>query len=64
MSLKLGFELEWTKSSYSSNDGPQCVEVAATPGTVHVRDSKVPTGPQLAVAHTTWAYFIPYAATR
>ncbi|MEU4968444.1 DUF397 domain-containing protein [Streptomyces smyrnaeus] len=61
MSLELGSELQWTKSSYSSNDSPDCVEVAATPGTVHVRDSKVPTGPQLAVAPTTWARFISYA---
>ncbi|CAM5387916.1 hypothetical protein SALBM217S_09854 [Streptomyces griseoloalbus] len=32
--------LEWFKSSYSSNDGPECVEVAAARSTVHVRDSK------------------------
>ncbi|MCZ9338622.1 DUF397 domain-containing protein, partial [Streptomyces sp. TRM76130] len=36
--------LKWFKSSYSSNDGPQCVEVAISPAvpgpTVHVRDSK------------------------
>ncbi|MFH8687969.1 DUF397 domain-containing protein, partial [Streptomyces anulatus] len=24
-------ELNWFKSSYSTNDGPQCVEVAAAP---------------------------------
>ncbi|MDW4897046.1 DUF397 domain-containing protein, partial [Streptomyces californicus] len=33
-------ELTWIKSSYSTNDGPECVEVAAAPTTVHVRDSK------------------------
>jgi len=68
MTLKLSNEdtaaLAWAKSSYSSNDGPDCVEVAATPGTVHIRDSKVPNGPQLAVTVTTWADFISYAATR
>ena len=32
--------LMWFKSSYSSNDGPDCVEVALAPATVHVRDSK------------------------
>ncbi len=32
--------LEWFKSSYSSNDGPACVEVAAAPSAVHVRDSR------------------------
>ena len=34
-------ELAWFKSSYSGgNDGNSCVELALTPGTVHVRDSK------------------------
>ncbi|MEI7029276.1 DUF397 domain-containing protein, partial [Streptomyces pratensis] len=33
-------ELTWFKSSYSTNDGPSCVEVATAPATVHVRDSK------------------------
>ncbi|NSC23346.1 DUF397 domain-containing protein [Streptomyces albus subsp. chlorinus] len=56
--------LEWVKSSYSSNEGPECVEVAATPGTVHVRDSKNKPGPQLAVTASTWAAFVTYAATR
>ncbi|NSC23345.1 DUF397 domain-containing protein [Streptomyces albus subsp. chlorinus] len=50
--------LEWTKSSYSSNEGPACVEVAATPGAVHVRDSKNVTGPRLAFAADTWADFL------
>ncbi|MGP3985645.1 DUF397 domain-containing protein [Streptomyces sp. 3N207] len=68
MTLKLStgddVTLEWTKSSYSSNDGPQCVEVAATPGTVHIRDSKDKQGPQLAVTASTWADFVSYAADR
>ncbi|MFE0878602.1 DUF397 domain-containing protein [Streptomyces smyrnaeus] len=63
MRPKVGPELEWVKSSYSSDDGPACVEVAATPGTVHVRDSKNTPGPQLAVTLTTWAAFVSYAAT-
>ncbi|MET9861750.1 DUF397 domain-containing protein [Streptomyces smyrnaeus] len=68
MTLKLSAEddadLGWVKSSYSSNDGPSCVEVAATPGTVHVRDSKNKPGPRLAVTLTTWATFVTYAVTR
>ncbi|MEW2296982.1 DUF397 domain-containing protein [Streptomyces sp. NPDC006743] len=28
MSLKRSSELEWIKSSYSTDDGPSCVEVA------------------------------------
>ncbi|MEE1755966.1 DUF397 domain-containing protein [Streptomyces sp. SP18CS02] len=58
-----GSALQWFKSSYSSNDGPECVEVAAAPGTVHVRDSKAaPGGPQLGFAPTAWADFVTYAS--
>ena len=56
-------ELEWFKSSYSSNEpGSDCVQVAGTPSTIHVRDSKDTTGPQLAIAPNVWADFITYAA--
>ncbi|MCX5196409.1 DUF397 domain-containing protein [Streptomyces sp. NBC_00249] len=52
----------WFKSSYSTNNEiTNCVEVAANPGTVHVRDSKT-TGPQLVVSDTAWAGFVSYAA--
>ncbi|MET9736218.1 DUF397 domain-containing protein [Streptomyces sp. NPDC006458] len=54
-------KLEWIKSSYSSDDGPSCVEVAATLVTIHVRDSKNPNGPSLALAQATWTAFLPYA---
>ncbi|MGA5063536.1 DUF397 domain-containing protein [Streptomyces exfoliatus] len=55
-------ELAWFKSSYSSSsEGDSCVEVATTPATVHVRDSKVLDGPQLALTPTAWAGFISYA---
>jgi len=55
-------ELAWFKSSYSDgNDGESCVEIATTPGTIHVRDSKnIEPGPRLAFAPTTWAAFVPY----
>ncbi|MEU1569921.1 DUF397 domain-containing protein [Streptomyces collinus] len=56
--------LVWFKSSYSSgNDGNSCVELALTPGTVHVRDSKNVEGPRLAVTPGAWADFLPYLAT-
>lgn len=55
--------MDWFKSSYSdSSDINDCVEVATTPGTVHVRDSKDVPGPQLAVSGTAWAGFLAYAA--
>jgi hypothetical protein len=56
-------ELTWFKSSYSSgNDGNSCVELALTPGTVHVRDSKHVAGPRLALAPAAWADFVTYAS--
>ncbi|MFF9509585.1 DUF397 domain-containing protein [Streptomyces sp. NPDC014724] len=55
--------LKWFKSSYSdSSDGSECVEVAATPGVVHVRDSKNLQGARLAFAAGAWAGFVLYAA--
>ncbi|MGR4882859.1 DUF397 domain-containing protein [Streptomyces sp. LARHCF249] len=50
--------LAWHKSSYSDGEGGQCVEVAACPTTVHVRDSKVAAGPELAVAPASWSAFL------
>jgi hypothetical protein len=56
-------EPAWFKSSYSSgNDGNSCVELALTPGTVHVRDSKHVAGPRLALAPAAWADFVTYAS--
>ncbi|MGP3979201.1 DUF397 domain-containing protein [Streptomyces sp. 8N114] len=51
-------ELSWRKSSYSGPDGGNCVEVAHTVGTVHVRDSKDQRGPVLSVPTGRWADFI------
>ncbi|MDQ0600295.1 hypothetical protein QF037_004640 [Streptomyces canus] len=50
--------LQWFKSSYSGDEGGACVEVATQPTAVHVRDSKNPAGPQLAVAPGAWAAFV------
>ncbi|MFD9606285.1 DUF397 domain-containing protein [Streptomyces sp. NPDC056831] len=55
--------LEWFKSSFSdSSDGNDCVEVAASPGTVHVRDSKNVQGPRLTFGPSAWAGFVSHAA--
>ncbi|AXG78101.1 DUF397 domain-containing protein [Streptomyces paludis] len=54
----------WTKSSYSTNDGPECVEVAATPHTIHVRDTKDIRLPHLGFAPTAWGDFVTYASGR
>jgi hypothetical protein len=54
-------ELTWRKSSYSGGTGEACVEIAATPSAIHVRDSKdlvTGTQPSLTFAATPWAIFI------
>jgi hypothetical protein len=53
--------LAWCKSSYSSDQGGACVEVAACPDAVHVRDSKDPGGPMLTVTPDAWAAFVRFA---
>ncbi|MEU8955876.1 DUF397 domain-containing protein [Streptomyces sp. NPDC048518] len=54
---------EWFKSSYSSsNESGDCVEVAATPHTIHIRDSKTPDRPHLTLAPSAWSTFLPYAS--
>ncbi|MET9604580.1 DUF397 domain-containing protein [Streptomyces sp. NPDC006512] len=52
----------WFKSSYSSPDGDNCVEVAAGADTVHVRDSKVQDGPVLDLAPAAWAALTAWTA--
>jgi hypothetical protein len=49
---------EWRKSSFSSANGGQCVEVASNlPGIVAVRDSKDPDGPALVYDRAVWQAF-------
>ncbi|GAA4043888.1 DUF397 domain-containing protein [Streptomyces shaanxiensis] len=56
-------ELAWFKSSYSSgSEGDSCVEVATTPATIHIRDSKHTNGPRLTLTPQAWAGFLPYAS--
>lgn len=39
----------WRKSSRSNTQGGDCVELAALPGSIGIRDSKNPAGPILNV---------------
>ncbi|HEY5836184.1 DUF397 domain-containing protein [Streptomyces sp.] len=55
-------ELAWFKSSYSGSSGDNCIEVAACPGTVHVRDSKDKEGPQFAFSPAEWSAFVEFAS--
>ncbi|TDC79607.1 DUF397 domain-containing protein [Micromonospora sp. KC606] len=55
----------WRKSSRSTSNGGDCVEVAANlPGVVAVRDSKDPAGPVLAFAPSSWRTFVAATPTR
>ncbi|MFD4606610.1 DUF397 domain-containing protein [Streptomyces sp. NPDC058451] len=56
-------DLAWFKSSYSSGaETDSCVEIAAEPSTVHVRDSKYVDGPRLAMTPGAWVHFVSYAS--
>ncbi|MFJ3617002.1 DUF397 domain-containing protein [Streptomyces iakyrus] len=50
-------ELAWHKSTYSSGEGGECVEVAVANGVVNVRDSKQAAegGPVLKVGSAAWS---------
>ncbi|WP_027660542.1 DUF397 domain-containing protein [Salinispora fenicalii] len=49
----------WRKSSRSSGNGGDCVEVADNlPGVVGIRDSKDPTGPVLVFGPPSWRAFV------
>ncbi|MFF3934153.1 DUF397 domain-containing protein [Streptomyces hirsutus] len=54
---KANGELVWRKSTYSSGEGGECVEVAVADGVVHVRDSKQAAegGPVLSAGSVAWS---------
>ena len=54
-------ELYWFRSSYSGGAGGECVEVAACPQVIHVRDSKDTACPGLAVGAAAWKAFVAFA---
>jgi hypothetical protein len=49
--------VSWRKSSYSGNNGGNCVEVGSVPGAVLVRDTKDTHGPALSLNPGTWRAF-------
>jgi hypothetical protein len=49
--------LTWRKSSYSTSNGGNCVEVAAMRHTISVRDSKNPDDATLAFDRDSWQAF-------
>lgn len=54
--------LNWFKSSHSSGEGGDCVEVSSRPHAIHVRDSKNPEGPNFKVKPSAWTTFITHTA--
>ncbi|MFI6032899.1 DUF397 domain-containing protein [Streptomyces sp. NPDC051315] len=52
----------WRKSSYSGDQGGNCVEVADLPtAAVAVRDSKTPAGPVLTLQPAAFTAFLSWA---
>ncbi|MEU9333297.1 DUF397 domain-containing protein [Streptomyces sp. NPDC048290] len=58
----LEFAPSWRKSTHSDGEGGECLEVATCPHAVHIRDSKIPAGPQLALSAAAWHEFLATAA--
>lgn len=48
----------WRKSSHSSGEGGQCVEVGAAPDFIGIRDTKNRARGHLTVGPKTWSMFI------
>ncbi|MEW5627266.1 DUF397 domain-containing protein [Streptomyces hydrogenans] len=55
-------ESAWFKSSYSSGEGGECVEVANAANSTHVRDSKNKAGAVLSFDAEQWATFVAFAS--
>ncbi|MER6214076.1 MULTISPECIES: DUF397 domain-containing protein [unclassified Streptomyces] len=49
---------KWRKSSYSADNGGDCVEIAEHPCRVAVRDSKNPDGPAFTVSPAAFTAFV------
>ncbi|MFI6467537.1 DUF397 domain-containing protein [Streptomyces sp. NPDC050528] len=50
--------MTWVKSSYSDDNGGNCVEIAPALPVVPVRDSKVVDGPVLTITRSAWSAFV------
>lgn len=54
-------ETVWRKSSYSSDNGGTCVEIAdGMTNVVPVRDSKATDGPALVLSEAAWSTFVDW----
>ncbi|MET8975854.1 DUF397 domain-containing protein [Streptomyces sp. NPDC004539] len=58
-------EILWRKSSYSGDQGGDCVEIASPPlAHIAVRDSKNPAGPHLTLHPTAFSEFVTWTQSR
>lgn len=57
-------ESAWAKSSYSSGEGGECVEVASWLGLTYVRDSKDEASPIVSLTPVAWTEFVGFVARR
>jgi hypothetical protein len=48
----------WRKSTHSGDQGGECVEVAALPAAIGIRDSKHPDSPALAIGARQFRAFL------
>lgn len=56
--------VQWRKSSYSGDQGGQCLEIAEVPNTaLAIRDSKTPAGPILTFTPTAFTTFVNWSST-
>lgn len=51
-------KIVWRKSTRSTSTGGECIELAALPGGVGIRDSKDPDGPKLLVGRDEFAALV------
>ncbi|MGW6908220.1 DUF397 domain-containing protein [Streptomyces sp. NPDC054940] len=55
--------IQWRKSSYSGDQGGECIEIAETPhATLAIRDSKNPAGPILTLGPAAFTTFIDWTS--
>ncbi|MEV6170131.1 DUF397 domain-containing protein [Streptomyces sp. NPDC051954] len=54
--------VQWRKSSYSGDQGGQCVEVAEVEDALAVRDSKKTTGPMLTFQPAVFSTFVGWTS--
>ncbi|MFI5804492.1 DUF397 domain-containing protein [Streptomyces sp. NPDC051561] len=57
-------QLHYRKSSYSGQNGGDCVEVAQGSTEIHVRDSKNVERAGMSVGPSAWTDFLNYATTQ